>query len=67
MRRRAKRKGVTVSKMFEEVMGSYHDEGVETDQQRAAKRLLLALEKSESIRSKEDQKLLNEYVQRKFA
>lgn len=66
-KRQAKRRGISVSQMFEEVIGSEKINEIETESQRAAKRLLKSLENSKSIESRDDKKLIREHVERKFA
>ena len=66
-KRQAKRRGISVSQMFEEVIGSEEINEIETESQRAAKRLLKSLENSKSIESRDDKKLIREHVERKFA
>ena len=66
-KRRAKRRGMSVSQMFEEVIGKEEISEIETESQRAAKRLLQTLEKAESIDTKDDKSLIKEHVKRKFA
>lgn len=66
-KRRAKRRGMSVSKMFEEVIGKDEISEIETESQRSAKRLLQTLEKAESIDTKDDKSLIKEHVKRKFA
>jgi len=65
-KRQAKRRGISVSQMFEEVIGNEEVNEIETESQRAAKRLLERLEKAESIETKDDKKLIREHVERKF-
>jgi hypothetical protein len=66
-KRQAKRRGISVSQMFEEVIGNEEVNEIETEPQRAAKRLLERLEKAQSIDTKDDKKLIREHVDRKFA
>ncbi len=66
-KRQAKRRGMSVSQMFEEVIGKEERSEIETESQRAAKRLLHALEKAESTVTKDDRLLIKEQVIRKFA
>ena len=66
-KRKAKRRGMSVSQMFEEVIGKEERSEIETESQRAAKRLLQTLEKAESIDTKDDKSLIKEHVKRKFA
>jgi hypothetical protein len=65
-KRQAKRRGISVSQMFEEVIGNREINEIETESQRAAKRLLKRLEKAESIDTKDDKKLIRDHVGRKF-
>lgn len=65
-KRKAKRRGMSVSQMFEEVIGKEELSGIETESQRAAKRLLHTLEKAESVDTKDDKSLIKEHVKRKF-
>lgn len=65
-KRQAKRRGKSVSQMFEEVIGKEEINEIETESQRAAKRLLERLEKAESIETRDDNKLIREHVERKF-
>jgi hypothetical protein len=66
-KRQAKRRGISVSKMFEEALGSGKSRYIETESQRAAKRLLQTLESAERIESKNDKQLIREHVKGKFA
>jgi len=63
----AKRRGISVSQMFEEAIGEGGSGKIETESQRAARRLLNRLQKAESTESKDDKKLIREHVKRKFA
>lgn len=65
-KRKAKRKGISVSQMFEEVIGKDEAGDIETEQQRAAKRLLKTLGKAQPVETKDDKKMIKEHVQRKF-
>jgi hypothetical protein len=65
-KRQAKRRGISVSQMFEEVIGNREINEIETESQRAAKRLLKRLEKAESIDTRDDKKLIRDHVGRKF-
>lgn len=65
-KRQAKRRGISVSQMFEEVIGNREINEIETASQRAAKKLLKRLAKAESIDTKDDKKLIREHVGRKF-
>ena len=66
-KRKAKKKGISVSKMFEKIIGNEEISQIETEQQRAAKRLLRTLNKAESVKSLDDKKRIREHVERKFA
>ncbi len=65
-KQKAKRKGISVSQMFEEAIGMEEAGAIETEQQRAAKRLLKTLDKTRPVKSKDDKKHIREHVQRKF-
>ena len=65
-KRQAKRRGISVSQMFEEAIGKEEINEIETESQRAAKRLLKRLEKAESTETKDDKKLIREHVEGKF-
>ena len=66
-KRKAKRRGMSVSQMFEEVIGNEEQSEIETESQRAAKRLLQRLKKAESVETKDDKTLIREDLKRKFA
>ncbi|MFO7847453.1 MAG: DUF6364 family protein [Balneolaceae bacterium] len=63
----AKRRGISVSQMFEEAVGKGDSGKIETESQRAAKRLLNTLQNAESTESKDDKQLNREHVKRKYA
>jgi hypothetical protein len=65
-KRQAKRRGISVSKMFEEMVGNEETNEIETESQRAAKRLLDRMKKAESIETKNDKNLIRKHVERKF-
>lgn len=65
-KRQAKRRGISVSQMFEEVFGNEEINEIETESQRAAKRLLKRLENAVSIDTRDDKKLIRDHVGRKF-
>ena len=58
---------MSVSQMFEEVMGKDETSEIETEQQRAAKRLLKKLDEAQSVKTKDDKKLIRQHVKRKYA
>lgn len=66
-KRKARRKGMSVSKMFEEVIGKDETSEIETEQQRAAKRLLKKLDEAQVVKSKDDKKLIRQHIKRKYA
>lgn len=66
-KRKARRKGMSVSQMFEEVMGKDETSEIETEQQRAAKRLLKKLDEAQSVKTKDDKELIRQHVKRKYA
>lgn len=63
----AKNKGISLSQMFEEIFEEGGTNGIKTEAQRAAERLLQKLEKSKSIKTKDDKELIKAHVKRKFA
>ena len=65
-KRKAKNKGISVSKMFEDVIGNDESSKIETEQQRAAKRLLKTMDNAEPVKTKDDKKQIREHVKRKF-
>ena len=66
-KRRAKSKGISLSQMFEEIFEGEGTNGIRTEAQREAERLLQKLAKSESIKTKDDRKLITAHVKGKFA
>ena len=66
-KRTAKNKGISLSKMFEEIFQEGGSNQIKAEPQRAAERLLQKLEKSKSIQQKDDKELIKAHVKRKFA
>jgi hypothetical protein len=66
-KRKAKDKGVSLSRLFEEIFEESGSNEIKTEQQRAAERLLQRLSKSTSIPTKDDKELIKSHVKRKFA
>jgi hypothetical protein len=66
-KKRAKNKGISLSQMFEEIFEEGGTNEIKTEAQRAAERLLQKLEKSKSIKTKDDKELIKAHVERKFA
>jgi hypothetical protein len=66
-KRKAKNKGISLSRMFEEIFEGDGENEIKTEAQRAAERLIKKLGKSQSITSLEDKDLIKEHVKRKFA
>jgi hypothetical protein len=66
-KRKAKSKGISLSRMFEEIFEGEGENEIKTEVQRAAERLLQKLEKSKSINTLEDKELMKTHVERKFA
>ncbi|MCA1803151.1 MAG: DUF6364 family protein [Rhodothermaceae bacterium] len=50
-KRKAKRRGISVSQMFEDVIGNEEANEIETESQRAAKRLLETLIQADRIKN----------------
>jgi hypothetical protein len=63
----AKSKGISLSRMFEEIFEGDGGNEIKTEAQKAAERLLNTLEKSKSIKAIEDKELIKSHVKRKFA
>lgn len=66
-KRRAKNKGISLSQMFEEIFEDNGANGIKTETQRAAERLLQKLEKAKILKTKKDKDLIKAHVERKFA
>jgi hypothetical protein len=66
-KRMAKKKGISLSRMFEEIFEEVGTNGIKTEPQRAAERLLKTLEKANSIPTIDDKELIKSHVKRKFA
>jgi hypothetical protein len=66
-KRMAKKKGISLSRMFEEIFEEMGPNEIKTEPQRAAERLLKTLEKANSIPTKDDKELIKSHVKRKFA
>jgi hypothetical protein len=66
-KRKAKNKGISLSRMFEEIFEGDGENEIKTEAQRAAERLIKKLGESQSITSLEDKDLIKEHVKRKFA
>jgi hypothetical protein len=66
-KRRAKTKGISLSRMFEEIFEEGGSNEIKTEHQRAAERLLQQLERFSSPPTKDDKELIKSHVKRKFA
>ena len=66
-KKQARQKGKSLSEMFEELFEAPGTRDIKTEQQRAAERLILRLEKAKSIKTKDDKTLIKQHVKRKFA
>jgi len=66
-KRKAKNKGISLSRMFEEIFEGEEGNNIKTESQRAAERLIKKLGESKSINSLNDKELIKEHVRRKFA
>lgn len=66
-KRIAKKKGMSLSRMFEEIFEEEETNEIKTEPQRAAERLLQKLGKAKRIKTKDDKELIKSYVKRKFA
>jgi len=66
-KRKARNRGISLSRMFEEIFETEGMPGIKTEQQRAAERLLKRLSAAESIPDMNDKELIKAHVKRKFA
>ncbi|WP_114751616.1 DUF6364 family protein [Pleomorphovibrio marinus] len=66
-KRKANSKGISLSRMFEEIFEGEEPNEIKTEPQRAAERLMNRLEKYDGINQLEDKTLIKEHVKRKFA
>lgn len=66
-KRKAKIQGISLSQMFEDIFESMDSNQNKTETHRAAERLIISLEKYESVNHLEDKKLIKEHVKGKFA
>ncbi|MFD2202751.1 DUF6364 family protein [Shivajiella indica] len=66
-KQRAKARGISLSRMIEEIFEDSGENAIKTEPQRAAERLLKTLEKSVFTDTLSDEDLLKEQVKRKFA
>lgn len=66
-KRQAKRRGISLSQMIEDIFKREDVNNIKTESQKAAERLLKKLEESKSTATKRDKELIKEHVKRKFA
>lgn len=66
-KRQAKRRGKSVSQMFEESFSEEKRSSIKTESQKAAEQLLVKLKASDRTKTKRDKELIQEHVKRKFA
>ncbi|EKB49557.1 DUF6364 family protein [Cecembia lonarensis] len=66
-KKRAKARGISLSRMIEEIFEDSSDNPIQTEEQRAAKRLLERLKSAPTIETKSDKDLLKEFIKRKYA
>lgn len=62
----AREKGISVSQMFEEAFQTYDVTPIETETQKAARRLLSLLEEAETVQPLDDKELLKRHFVRKY-
>jgi len=62
----ARKKGISVSQMFEEAFQTYDVSPIETETQKAARRLLSLLEEAETVQPRDDKELLKRHLERKY-
>lgn len=66
-KKRARDKGVSLSRMFEQIFEEGEINAIKTESQRAAQRLLEKLAAADSVDSKNDKQMIVAHVKRKFA
>ena len=62
----AREKGISVSQMFEEAFQTYDVSPIETESQKAARRLLSLLGESDAVQPLNDKELLKRHLERKY-
>ena len=62
----AREKGISVSQMFEEAFQTYDVSPIETESQKAARRLLSLLEEAEAVQPLDDKELIKCHLERKY-
>jgi len=62
----ARKRGISVSQMFEEAFQTYDVGPIETETQKAARRLLSLLEESEAVQPRDYKELLKRHFDRKY-
>jgi hypothetical protein len=62
----ARKRGISVSQMFEEAFQTYDVSPIETETQKAARRLLSLLEGAETVQPLDDKELLKRHLERKY-
>lgn len=66
-RKRSRKTGKSISGLFEEVFEEKESHGIQSEPQRAAKRLLLQLEKATEAAVLDDKSLLRKHIKEKYA
>ncbi|MGM0738820.1 MAG: DUF6364 family protein [Bacteroidota bacterium] len=62
----ARKKGLSVSQMFEEAFQTYDVSPIETESQKAARRLLSLLEEADAVHPLDDKELIKRHLERKY-
>ncbi len=62
----ARKKGISVSQMFEDAIQTYDVSPIQTESQKAANRLLSLLEEVDTVQPLNDKELLKRHLERKY-
>ncbi|MGY6523543.1 MAG: DUF6364 family protein [Mongoliitalea sp.] len=66
-KKKAKERGISLSKMIEEIFEASEQPSIQTEEQRAAQRLLARLEHAPTLETKFDKELIKEHIKKKYA
>lgn len=66
-RKRSRKTGKSISGLFEEAFEEKESQGIQSEPQRAAKRLLMQLESASELAVLDDKALLKKHIKEKYA
>ncbi len=66
-KKHSRKSGKSISRLFEEMFEEPEIQSIQSEQQRAAGRLLIALEKSPGVKTLDDKSLLSKYIEKRYA